>query len=226
MNEQDLDEILNTWNAPEPPPSLRGRMRARYAAAVEKPRGHRRMAMWASAFGAAAFLVVLTQAFPQTVKIKPASNIPFTVESELINYDDEGAVYRVIDQTSYARAGQEVVLAEVIPDHPVESFFMNFHQSMYSLFTDIHGLISGHKEEAPVLGPGCTAGRPAPHQTILNYDTVDESVEGNGRRAHTWRAPQLACFPLRSTFERQRPDGTYRLVFERRALKVTINKVQ
>ena len=226
MNEQELDEILDTWNAPEPPPSLRGRVRARYAAAVEKPRGRRRLAVWASAFGAAAFLLVLSQAFPQTVKVRPGGAIPFTVDSEVTYYGVDGSVDRVIDRRSYARNGQEVVLSDTIRDHPMESFFMNFHQSMYGIFQDLHALFGGHMEEHPNLEPGCAAGPAAPHETILNYDTVKLQVAGNGRRAQTWFAPGLGCFPMRTIYERQRIDGTYRVVMERHAVKVTTNKVQ
>ena len=38
-----------------------------------------------------------------------------------------------------------------------------------------------------------------------------------------WQSPELGCFPLRFTREQQRPDGTFRLLMERRALKVTSN---
>jgi hypothetical protein len=224
MNEQELDDILDTWNAPEAPPSLRGRMRARYAAAVEKPRGHRRLAVWASAFGAAAFLVVLTQAFPQTVKLRPAAGIPFKVDSELIVYAADGSRERVADRTSYSRDGEEIVLSETIRDRPVESFFMNFHQSMYSIFQDLHGLFGGHTEQHAKLDPGCAASPAAPHETILNYDTVKLKLEGNGRRAQVWLAPGLGCFPMRQMYERQRIDGTYRVTTERHAVKVTVNK--
>ena len=224
MNEQELDDILDTWNAPQPPPSLRGRMRARYVAALEKPRGHRRLAMWASAFGAAAFLLVLTQAFPQTVKLRPASSIPYTVDSEVIVYPDDGSRERVLDTTSYTLNGNEVVLSQTIPDHPLQTFFLNFHQSMSSIFQDLHGLFGGHTEDHPKLDPGCAAGPSAPHQTMLSYDTVKVQREGNGRRAQTWLAPGLGCFPMRQILERQRIDGAYRVVMERRAVKVTVNQ--
>jgi hypothetical protein len=227
MNDKELDEILDTWSAPEPPASLRGRVRARYAAAVERPRGHRRLAVWATAFGALAFLVVLTQAFPQTAKLRPAGSIPFTVDSEVVYNSVDGRLRdRVVDQTSYAKGGQEIVLSQTIRDHPLESFFMNFHQSMYAVFQDLHALFGGHSEDHPNLGPGCAASPSTPHETILSYDTVKLQVEGNGRRAQTWLAPALGCFPMRQILERQRVDGTYRAVMERHAVKVTVNKVQ
>jgi hypothetical protein len=38
-----------------------------------------------------------------------------------------------------------------------------------------------------------------------------------------WMSPNLGCFALRITLEARRPDGTFRLVSERRALRVKLN---
>jgi hypothetical protein len=38
-----------------------------------------------------------------------------------------------------------------------------------------------------------------------------------------WTAPDLGCFALRITIEERRPDGTFRLVSAKQALKVTLN---
>ena len=38
-----------------------------------------------------------------------------------------------------------------------------------------------------------------------------------------WMAPDLGCFALRITSEALRPDGTFRLVKTKQALRVTMN---
>ncbi len=37
-----------------------------------------------------------------------------------------------------------------------------------------------------------------------------------------WMAPDLGCFALRLSLEEQRPDGAFRLVSEKQALRVNV----
>lgn len=62
-------------------------------------------------------------------------------------------------------------------------------------------------------------------ETVLNYTTTVSrlSPEGWNVRYTEWFAPGLDCVSLRSTTEKVSADGTFRLVSERRVLKVTRN---
>jgi hypothetical protein len=68
---------------------------------------------------------------------------------------------------------------------------------------------------------GCIDGTIVGHETILNYPTtaVQPRMGGNVRMTW-WMAPDLGCFALRIATEKKRPDGTWRLVSEKRALRV------
>lgn len=58
--------------------------------------------------------------------------------------------------------------------------------------------------------------------TILGYQTAAIHVpQGNHRRMTVWMAPTLGCFALRIASEEQQPDGRFRLLSRKQALKVT-----
>jgi hypothetical protein len=61
-------------------------------------------------------------------------------------------------------------------------------------------------------------------ETVLNHPTeiVRDRWTEHGRMT-LWLAPDLGCFALRATYEEQRPDGTFRLVSAKQAVKVTLN---
>lgn len=239
MNDKELDEILDTWSAPEPPASLRARVKAAFAARTDRRRTRGRLALWAAAFGMAAFLVVLTQAFPQTVKlVAPAEKIPYTVESDWTNYASDGQVSRKVHITSYSRGGRENILSETIVGHPLETLHIRVGVAIHSLWEELLAPLVGSPAEqvnpqgpAALLASGCTTGygyfaaggQVVGHEKILDHASVKIQREDPGRRYTVWLAPALACFPLRETFERQRPDGSYRMASERHALKVTLN---
>jgi hypothetical protein len=81
---------------------------------------------------------------------------------------------------------------------------------------------------APLLISGC---RPSfrgweviGQDRILDYPTTVVREEFRGGRTTLWMAPELSCFALRATTEHQQPDGTWMLMTEKNALKVTINR--
>jgi hypothetical protein len=241
MNDQELNELLDTWSSPEAPASLRDRVRAGFAARPQPARPRWRLALWAVGFGMAAFLLVLVQAFPQTVKLAASTQkIPFTVDSDWITYGHGGSVKREMYITSYARGGREVILSVSIAGHPLETFHLWAISTAYSLWNDLVAPMLGTQahEHSPLgellLTSGCangfgypaSGGQVAGHETILNYDTLKIQNTLPGRRYTVWLAPALGCFPLRETFERQQPDGSSILSSARRALKVTVRVVQ
>lgn len=87
-------------------------------------------------------------------------------------------------------------------------------------------LLAGEAFPRPAagVGNGCVDGAIVGHETILNYPTVAVQLPlGDQRRMTLWTAPDLGCFALRVAIEEQMPDGTYRLVSGKQALKVTLN---
>jgi hypothetical protein len=67
----------------------------------------------------------------------------------------------------------------------------------------------------------CIEGAVVDRGTILNYPVaaVRSRWTEHGRMT-LWMAHDLGCFALRSTYETEQPDGSFRLVGEKRAVKV------
>lgn len=217
MNDTELNELLDQWNAPEPPDSLRRRTRAAYTATVQRSAPRRRMMLWA--FGLAAFLFVLTVAFPQTMKlVAPGEKPPYTVDSDISIYEADGSVMREENITSYNDSKGEVVLSRAVVGNVLESMLLQMHHFLF-------GFPRGeYADEANAVAHGCVNSAVVGHERILGYDTVAVRQEGNARRVTAWKAPALGCFGMRLLFEKQQPDGSWHRTMERHALKVTINK--
>src|SRR4051794_28572195 len=101
-SDNDLDSLLKTWTVPAAPDSLDSRMRQAYR---NRPRP--RSAPWrlslpprlspaaglftGIAAGAVVFLLVLAQAFPQSIAALADGASPFTVDSEELEYQPDGS---------------------------------------------------------------------------------------------------------------------------------------
>ena len=59
---------------------------------------------------------------------------------------------------------------------------------------------------------------------MLNYSTSVVQEEFRDRRITLWMAPELSCFALRATIQMKQPDGSWKLVSEKKALNVTVNR--
>lgn len=217
MNDTELNEILDQWNPPEPPESLRRKTLAAYTATVPHAAPRRRVMLWA--FGLASFLVVLTVAFPQTVKlVAPGEKPPYTVESGINYFAPDGTVEREENITSFNDSRGEAVLSRTIVGSVWGSLLMQMH---HFLFGPVRGV---YADTADAVAKGCVTGPLVGRETILHYDTVAIRREGSGLRYTVWRAPALACFAMRLVTETQQPDGSWRRAMERHALRVTINR--
>jgi hypothetical protein len=129
MNDTELDEMLDCWNVPPVPTSLRDSVRAAFAASPPQtapPRppvrgswafasGARKALPAAAMIGIGAFLWVVTQALSQT---PPPVHIPYTVDSEYIRYGDDGSPVIEMLSTSYTGSnGGEILISRSIPGH-------------------------------------------------------------------------------------------------------------
>jgi hypothetical protein len=242
MNDTELDQILDKWRAPAAPASLRENMRAGFAVSHETTAGvwprrvivfARRSLLAGAILVTGAFLLLLVaQAFPQTLGLSPPVKIPYIVESEFVRYLDDGTARVAAHLTSYNDNGREVILSMSFAGDPIGNVIRQI-QAFWRQLTQPFAVNTERKEPsaqaraefvAALIRAGCAQGEVLGHETILNHQTVaSQGGLRNGRRLTVWRAPDLECYPLRVDTEEQRPDGTFRLVSRQQALKVTVN---
>jgi hypothetical protein len=248
MNETELDDLLNAWKTPPVPPSLRERVQAEIAAkrgySLKALLNRWRLLIPVTAVGAVVLLVAALSAFP--AKIAPP---PFTVDSEMVQNEPwfvSGPERGIL--TSYNDTATEVRLAWSAPGHPMEGLLWAAKLAFSDTVEEIKrsSILEPDREasqyaevyttvgETVVLEPrttllnaGCRpSGRPGRvvgQETILNYATIAAQYDFWHRRVTVWMAPELNCFALRAKVEKQQHDGTWMLVSEKNALKVTMN---
>jgi hypothetical protein len=250
MSETELDNLLNTWTTPDPPPSLRGRARAGYATLTHKPRRRFRLSFWMT-LGFAALLLILTAALPKTVElVVPAQKIPYTVDTDYTTFMRDGTVHE-LRMTTYMRNGVEIFLARTpVQNYPAAG--NRLWPSVLNAFSLVFSSVDP-RQWAEFVASGCISdhgigltepwvrhgdaaravGTVVGHETILGYrTTVTEHVMPSGDVGHAlkdgriitlWQAPDLGCFDLKMVHEEKNSDGTHRLVEERHAIRVTVN---
>jgi len=247
MNDTELDEILDQWTAPEPTAALRNNVRAGLKPAVKR----RPFGGWlwrASALaGVAIVLLVVGRAFPQVLRIGPPPvRPPFTMDSESIVYDEHGGPSVDMYMTSYADNGHEFVLSRSIPGDPLTvalwQTWDGFRQAVsratmpFTISDDqmkrLRELrkndvgfaigLSSHFFRPERSTENCIAGPAAGRETILNYPTTAFYAPVIlQHRVTLWLAPDLGCIALRVTLEAPQPDGSFRLIGKKQALKVS-----
>jgi hypothetical protein len=260
MTDRELDEMLNTWAAPEVPPSLRTRVRTGFAARAERrtismpnfARGFRPGLFGAALAGAGAVLLVVTQAFPQMLRMGPAPvRAPYTVASEFIAYDEKGLPTEDILTTSYNRNGREVVLSRSFAGDPWRTVLWQMlgavdalHKKLILPFVvtpeQLERVNKLPRHTMPLLmtgyasfllpkaagnpSAGCVEGAAEGRESILRYATAVIRVPTpDGQKMTAWMAPELGCFALKVTVEERRADGSFRLTGRKLALGVKVN---
>ncbi|HVV43905.1 MAG TPA: hypothetical protein VHC72_01830 [Bryobacteraceae bacterium] len=220
MNDTELDEILNQWKSPEPGAELRARIRGL------QPRGRRfawptwhiSKGLFAGvAAGAVMCLFGISVAFPQA--FAPAA-IRFNLLSEFVSWHDDGSSQVREVRASTMIGGREIFLERHVPDDELMTLHMHF-------FDTIHRML-GVGEGAPEsFGNDCSVpnARADGHETLLGYQAtklVYNPADFNGGRYIEWRAPELECIVMKSTWEKL-VNGELRLRDERRSLTVRVN---
>jgi hypothetical protein len=250
MNDQELDEILNQWSAPPAPPSLRDRVRAGFPKPPRHAFRWRRGFTTAAVIAAAAILLIVTQASPQPVApipwtvdsefIRYADDGSSAIEMYSTSYESESN--ETVLSRSIPGSPLKTALAwtadVVIPFHNrVIGRLVLGSERLEQIqkakarnvgFVTGCGLHPGcmileHAAYAKAA-TGCIEGEIVDRATILNYPTeaVRERWTEHGRMT-IWMAPALGCFALKVTREEERPDGTYRLVAAKQAIKVNVS---
>jgi hypothetical protein len=230
MKDTELDELLNCWKVPSPPVELREQVRG----AFYPPRKRRSLRfnlkpMFAgTALGACVgLLAIVTQAFPQTIRIASGLfQIPYTVDSEFVNFDEYGTPKVEMYATSYMDKGVETQLSSSVPGEPFATAVRRVLDATGFLLSRI----VRRDHSGYFVGSGCVnQGQPVvERKTLLGFPTVAIQTRfgGGQERMTLWMAPDLDCFALMTRDEERQADGSYRVVSEKHALSVTWTTVR
>jgi hypothetical protein len=192
-------------------------------------------------------LAVITRAFPQSLNlVVPPGAI--VLDSEALEYKDDGSYIVTEYRTSSFRPitvdgefldGGETILSRHFPGDSLKTAARNLLDPMIAIAgTYAHRLFDPlfYKPNRAAylkaiqervnedIRNGCTPNPPTAvigKEAILNYPTTIVRTEREEGRFTAWVAPELACWPLRTTVEKPHADGTFQLVSEWRVVKVT-----
>jgi hypothetical protein len=251
MNDNDLDELLDRWTAPAPPPHMRNRLRAEFRARNSWPRRLRGLAI--TLLAAAALFALIGNAISQTPSPIPA---PWTAESEFIRYAPNGSSSIEMTTISYPRAGIEVLLSRSNPQNPLATVLYRAGDvalpamgraiqrafgppSVAGSFTmRAFGYVTGCADD-PLTGclqtahyyflkkpDTCIDGSVVGEQTLLNHQAIGVLAQmGDSKRETFWLAPDLGCFALKIDIENRLPGGAFHLTEEKRVVRITAQPV-
>ncbi len=225
MNDEQLDNMLQTWTLAPPSPSLRDRVRAQFR---YKP--PRRFPLRGLSIAAAVF-VISVLAFSQTSKMFSAfAGIPFTVEMQRDFYATDGTFSRTLD-TCYEFRGAPLTLSVSKPGHPFWTVGRHVIDSLAFITIQIAPSLIVPPETPPEKADRLAfirAGCIQPKDTVAGYDEVagyrtvrifseepappDISPAFRALRVTNRYAPDLGCFPMGKTVEGVGLDGKIHLM--------------
>jgi hypothetical protein len=157
---------------------------------------------------------------------------------------------KTAQMTSYNERGTEVLLSWSSPDHPFEAAVWSAELAwgnvvgkitrQFLLSDDVKaerelqavvhvavGEAFDIGDRNVLLKSGCRPpgrrGEVIGQEVLLNYPTVVARHDYYKRRMILWMAPELSCFALRVKVEDEQPDGSWKLVSDKKAVKVTVN---
>jgi hypothetical protein len=232
MNDIELDEMLNRWDAPPVGAELRERVRAGFAGAPK--RRYFSSVGWKGLFAGVAaaavlFLVVCTQAFPDVLgSPSPALRPPYVAMSRVTAYAKDGSSRLESTFYSYSYRGAEIVQMVEEPGDPIHQAIQNFHLSMHRLMLQfVPNLVlpeSAAKDAwfSAYVKSGCVdkGDEVIGHEKLLAHEATVIQNTGGGWRWTGWLAPDLGCFALRTKYEEAVAGGGYRLTKERDTVTV------
>lgn len=252
----ELEWVRHSWDAPPPTADFHTRVLKAYAGEAftrRKPAASWMAPLFRMAavviLAGAAFLAIVAVALPQT---SSAISPPWTVDSEILHYGEDGASSVEMYMTSYSVHAAEILLSKTVPGSPLKTVVGRALEAIGTLPVFVsarenkirqshlrHEFITRCNMGCLVVNyavyskaerqwTGCLPGTVVGHERILDYPTeaVRQSWEprnGHGR-VTMWTAADLECFALKVTYEEQLPDGTFRLVSEKRALRVNLKQ--
>ncbi len=225
MNDTELDELLDRWRVPPASAELRGKTWRAFRPPRQPFLIPFRPMFAGTALGAGlCVLLLITQAFPQTIGFAPALfRVPFTVDSEFVSYDAQGKSNVEVYTTSYLDDnGREAILTASFPGRPFGNAvrrILDFTSFVWRQYAEqpIRGLAR------PISFADCMPSGPVIEWTsILGHrsfviDITPPAVDKH--RVTLWEASDL-CFVMKIRNEERRPDGSYRVISERHALAI------
>jgi hypothetical protein len=267
MNDNELDDLLNTWHAPPIPASMRERARNAFATTPRESFFSRfrrwvaihpgSLAAGAAIAAAAALLMIVSPAGSQ-----PIPSVPWTVDSEFLQYADDGSSSVQMLMTSYVANGNETVSSRSAPSNLFRTAMwqaadalgaahnriiprLMFDQAKLEKIQKAREARAAHtvgavtgcgplclavdhfyfERSVPGLASGCITGEIIGRETILGHATAAFRSRWTERgRMTVWMAPDLGCFALRSVYEAEQPDGSFKVVAEKRAVGVNVRE--
>lgn len=221
MNDTELDDMLNQWEAPEVPARLRD--------SIVLPRPPKRRIAWPSwhlskgllagvAIGGVMCLFGVAAAFPQALSPTPR----FNLLSKFVVYRSDGTSTIQELRASTAQQGREIILDQNFPD----SLFMTVHARFFGA---VHRLLGLEHPGPPTMASDCSSpdNSAVAHEKLLGYQTTKLLFKPGetGGRYIEWRSPQLDCIIMKSTWEKAE-NGEFKLTEERLPMVVRINRTQ
>ena len=180
---------------------------------------------------AAVILAVSVFAYPQTATASGPLPIPFTVDSEFLDYSKDGTPQIDMYATSFQHNRREVILSSSLPGKPFVNTVRRLIDVTSFLFFEATLPLRADAERDEEVAArrsteaGCRDGWPVVRaEPILGYETTVTQFSNAQQKITMWRAPNLGCFLMKFSMEEKREDGAFHIVKSRRALKVTINK--
>lgn len=235
MNDNELDEMMDQWKAPQASDGLRRNVRNACAAAQPpKKRWFRSIMPVAGrglfagvAVGAAMCLLLITQAFPQT---PPAGNA-YLVQYEWTRYGDNGAKTSDAQIKAFNYNGHEFVIGMSDPENSLHSMLFHIHGAIFMMAVHLAPSLMlaerSPEREAWVkskVSTGCAGDTVVGHETVAGHpSTIVQSSEGR-HRTTAWLAPDMGCYTLKVMNEDQLADGSYRLRSLKRPVSVTLDR--
>jgi hypothetical protein len=164
--------------------------------------------------------------FPQALRLaSPLVRVPYTVDSVFVRHADDGSPAIDMYSMSYSHNGREIQLSSSLPGHPLATAIRRMLNAtgfvLFQIRTAFHRDSEQAESDAVRVRNGCVNGPVVGQETILGYLTVAIEYVTAADRTTVWMAPDLGCFPLRTTYDDRRPDSTFRHLLERCTLKVT-----
>jgi hypothetical protein len=197
----------------------------------------------------AALLAIVAVALPQT---GGAVSPPWTVDSEFLHYDEEGSPSVEMYMTSYSINAAEILLSKSVPGDFFRTVVGRALQAIGAVPVFVsereekirrshlrHEFITRCGMGCLVVNyvffstaerqwTGCLPGPVVGREQILGHPTEAVRAPARFTNAHErltlWTAADLGCFALKVTYEEQMPDGKFRLVSEKRALRVNMSR--
>jgi hypothetical protein len=202
MNDTELDEMLDKWEAPPAPASLRTKVQAGFSPVRPRREAPGGLWHWVTSFTprkavlggialvAGALLCVVTLALSQTLTLSPP---PYTVESKCVRFADERGHAAEMILTSYNDKGSEIVLSRSLPGNLFGTVATRVTDAASSLITRFtwplfkpkqleiiktqSGVSVGFQDwylgsAAEILEHGCVNGPVVGQEKILNYPTT------------------------------------------------------